>query len=264
MDNVIDDKDLRLLDKDKYTFAVLRRVWIDECMLKLTDHRNYIICHSEEPYPIWIWTEDGITDSVMDTVYRLVREHFPFDTEHRFNLKYRFAEYMMRRAHEDGYDFHIDTNLFAYDCPSPVAPLKPAEGHAHTCCDDDAEEAAEMHHSFFDEVGDITTTPAQSLERVRDHIKRKEFFFWKDDGNRTVACTDYIISDDLAYIGCVYTRPESRRHNYAQHLVYHVTKLVHNMGYMPMLYTDADYPASNACYEKIGYVNRGRLCTVCR
>ena len=28
------------------------------------------------------------------------------------------------------------------------------------------------------------------------------------------------------------------------------------------MYTDADYQASNACYEKIGYILRGKLCTV--
>ena len=32
--------------------------------------------------------------------------------------------------------------------------------------------------------------------------------------------------------------------------------------YVPMLYTDADYIASNACYEKIGYMLRGKLCTL--
>jgi predicted GNAT family acetyltransferase len=29
-----------------------------------------------------------------------------------------------------------------------------------------------------------------------------------------------------------------------------------------MLYTDADYKASNACYEKIGYELKGKLCTI--
>ena len=29
-----------------------------------------------------------------------------------------------------------------------------------------------------------------------------------------------------------------------------------------MLYTNANYPASNACYQKIGYVLRGKLCTL--
>ena len=36
---------------------------------------------------------------------------------------------------------------------------------------------------------------------------------------------------------------------------------VNEEGYEPMLYTDADYVASNSCYEKIGYVIRGKLCT---
>ena len=37
---------------------------------------------------------------------------------------------------------------------------------------------------------------------------------------------------------------------------------VDEAGYVPMLYTDADYVASNACYEKIGYILRGKLCTI--
>lgn len=45
-------------------------------------------------------------------------------------------------------------------------------------------------------------------------------------------------------------------------MVYQVTRRVSEMGYMPMLYTNADYLASNACYEKIGYTLRGKLCTV--
>ena len=67
---------------------------------------------------------------------------------------------------------------------------------------------------------------------------------------------------DLASIGMVYTREEYRRMHYAENLVYQVSKMAKDAGYMPMLYTDADYAASNACYEKIGYVLRGKLCTI--
>jgi len=41
-----------------------------------------------------------------------------------------------------------------------------------------------------------------------------------------------------------------------------VTKMAEDEGSLPMLYTDADYIASNACYEKIGYILRGKLCTI--
>ena len=60
----------------------------------------------------------------------------------------------------------------------------------------------------------------------------------------------------------MYTRGEYRRRHYAENLVYQVSKMAKDAGYMPMLYTDADYAASNACYEKIGYVLRGKLCTI--
>lgn len=65
-----------------------------------------------------------------------------------------------------------------------------------------------------------------------------------------------------AAINLVYTRPECRRKHYAENLVYEVTVKAMNDGYVPTLYTDADYKASNACYEKIGYVLRGKLCSI--
>ena len=60
----------------------------------------------------------------------------------------------------------------------------------------------------------------------------------------------------------MYTHEEYRRRHYAENLVYQVSQMAKDAGYMPMLYTDADYAASNACYEKIGYVLRGKLCTI--
>jgi predicted GNAT family acetyltransferase len=45
-------------------------------------------------------------------------------------------------------------------------------------------------------------------------------------------------------------------------MVYQVTQILKEKGFNPTLYTDADYVASNACYEKIGYVLRGKLCTI--
>lgn len=83
-------------------------------------------------------------------------------------------------------------------------------------------------------------------------------------GNCKLLLTDHarLILGNMAAINLVFTRPEFRRKHYAQNLVYQVTKLARDAGYIPMLYTDADYAASNACYEKIGYVLRGRLCTI--
>ena len=69
-------------------------------------------------------------------------------------------------------------------------------------------------------------------------------------------------ADDTASVNLVLTHPDHRRKHYAENLVYQITMKVIEAGFTPMLYTNADYAASNACYEKIGYALRGKLCTI--
>ena len=50
MDNFVDERDYKLLEADKYTFLVLRRIIDTECSLLLTDHERLIICFTGSPY----------------------------------------------------------------------------------------------------------------------------------------------------------------------------------------------------------------------
>lgn len=58
MDCFANEKDYMLLNNDKYTFFVLKRLLDGENKLLLTDHERLIICFSGEPYPVWIWNAD--------------------------------------------------------------------------------------------------------------------------------------------------------------------------------------------------------------
>lgn len=46
------------------------------------------------------------------------------------------------------------------------------------------------------------------------------------------------------------------------YLFYSASKEAFDQGYIPTLYTDADYEASNQSYQKIGFEVRGNLCMV--
>ena len=81
------------------------------------------------------------------------------------------------------------------------------------------------------------------------------------DGTYVASC-DFRVTNNMASIGLVFTLKDFRRKHYAENLVHQVTKEAAKLGYLPMLYTDADYTASNACYVKIGYILRGKLCTI--
>ena len=262
MDSFVNEKDFALLRQDYYTFEVLARILKGECELIRSNHENLLICHSESHYPVWIWTPDNAADEVKKTAWELLCDLRPLSNGYRYNLKYELAEYFAEKAAGEGSSAGISMNMFVYDCPSPIPPDAVADGGIYCCTPEDEEEAAAIIPHFYTEIGEEEPSHEQCLEKVRNFIAGKGFFFWKNKNGKTVACCSCKLNDRFASISCVYTFPDERRKHYAQNLVYQVTRKASETGYIPILYTDADYQASNACYEKIGYILRGKLCTV--
>lgn len=262
MDNFTDERDLELLMRDKYTFFVMRRVLDQESNILFSDHEKIILCYTGVPYPVWIWTDDGADAGDMDRAYELAKDKGFLDGKHSFNIKYELADHFIRRAEADGLRLAVKTNMFAYDCPDPVAPSSPAPGQICKAGPDDIEELVEIMDRFTKEAGLEPRDREAYFADAKVFIGSGNTYFWKDSEGNNVACCKYTPNGDISSINLVYTRPEHRRMHYAQNLVYQVTMKVKQEGYIPMLYTDADYAASNACYEKIGYVLRGKLCTI--
>ena len=262
MDNYTDERDLKCLTNDKYTFFVLGRILGVECELKLSDHEKTIICFTNQPFPVWIWTKDGLTDADMEEVYLTCRQNGLLDGSHSFNLKYELAEYFIKRAQTDGLALSVSMNMFAYDCLAPIEPAKNALGSVQLCTEEDLDELTEFLCLFHEEIGIDKQDKEGYRKDAAAHIASGRMFFWKDENGRNVASCKFDPNGEMASINLVYTRSESRRKHYAENIVYQVTKRAIEEGYVPMLYTNADYAASNACYEKVGYVLRGKLCTI--
>ena len=91
MDKYVDDRDYKLLENDKYTFFVLRRIIDAPCTLLLSNHENLIICYSGEPYPIWIWNADSANDDILERAYMIIKESNLLDENHSFNVKYHLT-----------------------------------------------------------------------------------------------------------------------------------------------------------------------------
>ena len=261
MDRFVDERDFKLLDSDKYTFFVLRRILGGECALIASDHEKLIICHSANPYPVWVWTPDGAEEAELERAYQELKQDAFLDGRHTFNLKYDLAEYVIKRAAEDGLNLSITMNMMAYDCPDPVEPT-PAEGSARKCTDADFDTLVEFIDGFHVDTGVDVQTRDVYEGHARRNIDEGKTYFWKDASGKPVACCKYGPNGEMAGINLVYTPPTERRKHYAENLVYYVTKLAASEGYLPMLYTNADYVASNECYKKIGYILRGSLCTI--
>ena len=178
-------------------------------------------------------------------------------------MKHAFAKFLIERAKQDGTEISIALELLTYECLTPIKPLKNAKGSLHKCTDKDEFELARLIGMFHDEVGIDQKNKGEHVTDAQLLINEGNTYFWKDDAGNNVACCRYTPRDDeLACIGLVFTQPEQRRKHYAENLVYSVTNIARNEGFIPILYTNADYPASNECYKKIGYKVKGKLCMV--
>ena len=156
----------------------------------------------------------------------------------------------------------ISINMYAYDCFDPIKPQEKADGDIYLCKAEDLDELISFMDMFHKEIG-IDQQDIQGYQsEAKTFIEAGSMYFWKDAEGNSVASCKYAPNGDMASINLVFTRPEYRRKYYAENLVYQVTMKAKEAGFVPMLYTNADYEASNACYEKIGYVIRGKLCTV--
>lgn len=262
MDTYVDERDYKLLDADKYTFFILKRIMGGDSELLFSDHETLILCFTGHPNPVWIWTPEDASEEELEKAYQLAEKNGLLSGEYHFNVKYALAEYFVKRAAEEGLKIKITMNMLAYDCLNPIKPESQTDGEIYRCESTDLDELADFLEKFLEETGVNGNDIGDCRKDAEDYINSGNMYFWKDEQGNNAASCKWAQTGDMASINLVFTRPEFRRKHYAENLVYQVTMKVKEAGCIPMLYTDADYVASNACYEKIGYVLRGKLCTI--
>ncbi|MGN0395853.1 MAG: GNAT family N-acetyltransferase [Coprococcus sp.] len=262
MDTFVIENDFKLLEKDAFTFQVLQRIMAGNCKLILADHKNFILCYSTPPFPVWIWTEDNLEEDIKELIWDTLKQYDLLKTDIKFNVKYKFAEYLICKAKEEKLGAKIITNMLAYECRQPIVPHIQAEGKVYKCSSKDVDELTQMKKAFHDAIGIDKKDDEGYRKDAEEELKSIPVYFWKNSNGDTVATCNVRIDGDKASVGQVYTPIQHRRKHYAENVVYHAAKEAFDQGYIPTLYTNADYAASNKCYQKIGFEICGSLCMV--
>lgn len=264
-ENVVDTG---LFEQDSLAFTMLTGFVNNKSTLVITDHDKYVICYSQAPFPVWVWTAEGISETKKDEVWKLFckEQLLPGETGKYaitgINMKYDMAEYFLKRAEMEKKNLRITMNMLAYDCRKLRMPDKEVEGRKGHMTEEDLADVSEFIWQFKQEIG----TGKEEKDACREHAKNlvgnPDFYLWKDAQGRNVAMCNYHADGGIAKVGMVFCKTGERRKGYAENLVYEVTKAAKEKGLLPALYTNADYAASNGCYIKVGYEPRGRLCRV--
>lgn len=254
---------VKLLTGDEITYSVLMSIVQGECRDIFTDHENILICYSTPPFPVWVWCKDLSRKEDVRHIARCLKESFPVEQGFAYNISYELLDALKR---EDAYFLHtsIKMGLLSHRLDSIQKIYHPCDGCVSMPKAEEIPHLIPIWHDMHYEM-EGHDLPAERCEAtVRRMMEERSLHVWRNCAGEIVALTGRKDSPVYSKITSVYTLPQHRRRGYAINLVHHVTQTILDDGLIPILYTNADYRASNECYRKIGYEEVGSLCTVKR
>ena len=245
---------------DGITFSVLARIVQGPCSRIFTDGDRAMICLSKRPYPVWVWCRDEEDDAAVEAIADCLRRRFPPAEGYRYNLTHGLLE-RLRAMGAPFAEMKIEVNLLSYRLDALLPATHPCDGRMAVAKMDQLGELARHLQAAVMEMEHMERTLEDCRQVVEEKIEAGQQFIWLDGQGALVAITSWRTIGEYGGVTGVYTLPSHRRRGYAMNLVHGVTQRVLREGLTPILYTDADYGASNACYQKIGYRQVGSLCT---
>jgi predicted GNAT family acetyltransferase len=151
-----------------------------------------------------------------------------------------------------GRDYEVHVELLLYQLyGAPV--FGGAAGTSRVATANDLPLLIDWHRAFEQEVHMIPV-PTPLEERVARRIRDEQIVLWTDSGEPVSFAGGNGLPASSARIGPVYTPPSLRGRGFAQAAT--AAASVHVQRDQPrtvFLFTDASNPASNVCYQRIGY-----------
>ncbi len=152
----------------------------------------------------------------------------------------------------------LSTRLMAYECPR-VRPPSGVPGRAVKACERHVEAVARFRGGFLSEIYGTSASREELLRDAYGLVQGGGLFVWETDGQAVGMAALGHRSKRYVRVNNVYTLPEHRKKGCASALVAYISQSALDDGVTPMLYADYDYPASNAVYRSIGYLEAGRI-----
>jgi len=250
-----------LLGEDVCTFSMLSRIVKGRCTKTVTDHQRVIMCLSVRPFPVWVWVAPDAGREELERVWAVLRAEFPPEEGNSYNVGLPLSRVML----ESDPSLRVTVGLMAYHCHEAIPPKKTPGGRMSPVRAEEIDLAAAWYSAMHKECAlNEDIAPDAAREAVMQYAHRQAMFFWRDEDGAPAAMCGVDEDENGAYVTHVYTPVHARRKGYAGNLVYTVSASQLERGKTPMLYTDADYAASNACYTQIGYNLQGELRTLAR
>ena len=251
--------------KDKFLFAIFEKKINDPNAKIMSDGENYIITNESEERGPWIWTKDNIDDVKIKEIEELIRLYLVKD-----KMTFTCKKEIYNKLIEDGFKLIDKSDYFEMgfmkceklkepktnDGKLSKAKVEERKIIADYICkfNDFMDESVKEHMPTEEEINQYF------LEKADEEIANDKFYVLRNNEDKIVSMAHYKVSPDgTAKVGLVYTPDEERGKGYAAKIVHDITAILLEKGYIPVLYTDQNYPNSNKAYFNAGYENGGTL-----
>lgn len=243
-----------LLKDDRVTFSVLYSIIQRENQYLESDYENYIICYSEKPYPVWLWTKEDISDDSLNEAIKILTSKYPLSEGFTYNMRKQITDKIPNS--------NIETSMISYVL-NELNDIDYADGKLVKASIDDLEILTDYMKAFHKEIHlDLLDNLDEYREKALNRLQTRECYFFENSEGEKVALTILSNDNDHVHISYVYTVPKFRKMGYAETLVHFLCKKALENNLTPTLYADEYYAPSNNCYKKLGFEERGLIVEV--
>ena len=233
--------------REKDSFYILEMIRNNKTSLCFTDQENYLIGRYQEGLPTWIWTKDNLLQEKEKEVIKLIKENYLKETS-PFTCKKEFYKILSNNFQTTDY-----FEMGFLSCKK-LKDIKLSSGFMDYPSRED-KDCLKTYWVDFNKVinPDKKLTEEELEQEINKWYEEKNFFVWRNNSGKVVSVAAFKTEGKMAKISHVYTPIKERRKGYCASLIYSITKILLEKNYQPMLYTDLNYVASNAAYQKVGY-----------
>ena len=245
-------------EKDKYKFHLILKNLPSPNLELYSDEENYIVCRGGKEWPTWIWTKDGIEESKMEEIEKLIEMYLTDKGKDKFTCKKEVYDMLVKRNFENlNLEDYFEMGFLI--CNAVTKPRN-CDGKIYLAENKDKEVLTKYWYEDSREMrGTAAVTIEQAEKDIEELLQTGKFYILKNSNGKIVSMASYSVTENQAKVSHVYTPKEERRKGYAANLIYEITKILLSKGHIPVLYTDYNYIASNTAYKNAGYEDKGIL-----
>lgn len=242
--------------KDEVQFNLIHRISDDsESLLLHREDNKVIVARTTPKYPMWIWLEDNLNDTliqeVIEEVKDVVSEEESFEIVSTLEVTKQFLEKY------DGQN-NLVMEMESYYCPKVIMP-ESTSGTMTKPSIEDVDIIAEYCAGFIYYGFGKKVSKESQIEGAKKMIKSGNLYVLKVNDQIVSMASIAHRSPRHGRINNVYTPLNQRKKGYASELTAYLSNLLLTEGLTPVLYTDLSNSTSNKVYKGVGYIECGKV-----